>query len=898
MPTSRSSQQARLPRTTILACLMLLATDMATLHAQQYRLLWQAQGLAVGDTTGAQRNPQLAPDGAGGAIVVWEDLRMGVDAGVYASKLLKDGGLPWQSAGVRVAAPGTSLALGGILEDGHGGVFITWSAMAGPNLDILAQRLDIDGLPQWGVDGITVTSAARDQRAPVVASDGTGGIIVAWEDTRSGTSDIRAQRIDPMGRALWSTDGTPVCSAAGNQIAPRIASDGNGGAFVAWTDLATDADILMQRLRSDGTRAWGEDLAVAVFEGRQHSPALTAHAPGSAAVVWLDDRGGRSAVTIQIVDMTAGETFLDGLRLAVSPLAQEGLVVTGDGLGGVLSAWSSRSSDSTAADVYMGRVRSDGSVPGSATQLGEAVCALTGSAQFDVQMLPDGAGGAFAVWQDARPGAGHDIYMSRIASSGSTTLNGWPLNGIKLAGALGKQFAPRMLASSPGSAIVVWLDERAGTGHPTIFAQRVDWCPVLTATTDTLHFGARRVRETALDSVIVRNTGALPLVVTNVRRTVTGNAFQDYEVRLSFPLPCTVPPDSMLTVHVACTPGAAGPRQGVLRINSNAPVDPFDLPLITEGAEARITVPALLVLGPVRVGGMRDTVVTDLISNTGDVDMTITRIDIEGEHAAEFTLPALALPLVLQPGRSVDLRLRAAPAGEGGRNAVLRFASNADDTLKSMAVSVAGGVPRLRTAPLAMHFDPVTIGGAQTLQLAIENSGLVDLEVRGTRIEGGNADQFRLGTLTLGFVVPGESMKVTVTFLPTLVGVQRSTLFVDSDDPSSPASLLIDGNGLMVGLTQPPTIPAAPVLTAYPSPYRASAGAPLTLRVMIERPGSTSIEIVDPAGRIRAHLTVTFSTSGLQTISLPVSRLAPLPPGLYILRLAGTPATAPIILLR
>lgn len=895
VPALRFPHQTRLLRARILVAIALLAFASTLVTAQPARMRWQAQGLPIADTNGVQRNARLATDMLDGAIVVWEDYSAGGSPALHAARILKDGTLPWTPGGVRLAAPTDALTLGGILSDDRGGVVVTWSAMAGPNIDIFAQRLDADGTPLWGAAGVIVCSAARDQVAPVVASDGTGGVIVAWEDRRSGNADIRAQRIDEAGRMLWSTDGNPVTIAAGDQVQPCIASDGFGAAFVAWTDRAIDDDVAMQRILGNGRLSWGEVLQVAVHDERQYAPVLTARTPGTAAICWIDTRGAGPAVTMQIVDTTGGETFLDALRLGVAPVAQDDLVVTADGLGGVLAAWSSKAADSAQTDLYMRRVRADGSVAGSGAQLGETLCALAVSSQRAVQVLPDGAGGGFAVWQDARA-KGDDIYASRFAASGSTTLNGWPLNGIAVSTAAGVQRLPRMIAAGEGAAIVVWEDDRAGKDSTALYAQRIEWAPVLVASTDTLRLGERTTRVEARDSVIIRNTGALPMTVTNVRRTTTGNAFQDFDVQLGFTLPRTVPPDSILTIHVTCTPSAPGMRSAVLRINSNAPVDPFDLPLLATGAQARITVPGLLALGPVRLGTTRDTVVADLVSNSGDTDLIITRIDITGDNAAEFSLPALSLPLVIAPGRSASLRVRAVPEEEGVRQAALRFASNADDTLKSMLLSAAGGLPRLGTAPLALHFDDVTIGGAQTLQPLVENTGLVDLRVRAARIEGADADQFRLGSLDSLVLAPGTSVKLNVTFLPTTPGFKRSTLFVDSDDPASPASLLIDGNALMVSVQAPPHAGIFQLLGAHPSPYRIANGTVLVVTVQVSTPVVTRLQLIDLAGRTLALIDASFPTTGTHLLIVPPEHLSSLSPGTYLLRFDGAPGTLRILI--
>ena len=45
-------------------------------------------------------------------------------------------------------------------------------------------------------------------------SDGAGGAIITWQDSRSGGSDIYAQRIVGSGGVQWTADGVPISTAA------------------------------------------------------------------------------------------------------------------------------------------------------------------------------------------------------------------------------------------------------------------------------------------------------------------------------------------------------------------------------------------------------------------------------------------------------------------------------------------------------------------------------------------------------------------------------------------------------------------------------------------------------------------------------------------------------------
>src|SRR5438874_1919833 len=74
-------------------------------------------------------------------------------------------------------------------------------------------------------------TAANNQYTPAVTGDGAGGAIVTWQDFRSGTPDIYAQRINSSGAVQWTSDGVALCTAASEQSYQTITGDGAGGAI-------------------------------------------------------------------------------------------------------------------------------------------------------------------------------------------------------------------------------------------------------------------------------------------------------------------------------------------------------------------------------------------------------------------------------------------------------------------------------------------------------------------------------------------------------------------------------------------------------------------------------------------------------------------------------------------
>ncbi len=110
--------------------------------------------------------------------------------------------------------------------------------------DIYMQKIDTQtGLPLWldskGVpDGIAVCAIDGDQRNPRAAYDSLGGVIITWEDDRSGTTSVFAHRALVSTGELdtnWPTDGLAVCDLDSECEHVRIAGTADG-AFITWLD--------------------------------------------------------------------------------------------------------------------------------------------------------------------------------------------------------------------------------------------------------------------------------------------------------------------------------------------------------------------------------------------------------------------------------------------------------------------------------------------------------------------------------------------------------------------------------------------------------------------------------------------------------------------------------------
>ncbi|MEO6611997.1 MAG: MopE-related protein [Chitinophagaceae bacterium] len=250
---------------------------------------WTTNGVLVNSIPQGSLYPQIISD-AGGAIICWVDRRnAGTGGDIYAQKLNSTGNEQWTANGLPVCLAIGNQSLPQLTNDGAGGAIITWDedqSAAIPDPNIYAQRVNASGAVQWGANGVGVCLAANAQHFPNLTPDGVGGIVITWQDNRTGIWDICAQRLNASGAALWTINGVVVSNATFVQIFPVIVSAGNNGMIIGWQDLRNDLsgnrhDIFAQRVNLDGTLgneapgdADGDGYTVAQGDCNDNNPAI------------------------------------------------------------------------------------------------------------------------------------------------------------------------------------------------------------------------------------------------------------------------------------------------------------------------------------------------------------------------------------------------------------------------------------------------------------------------------------------------------------------------------------------------------------------------------------------------------------------------------------------------
>ncbi len=365
--------------------------------------------------SGIQAGLRMAADGFGGALFSWTDDR-GASSDIYAQRIDADGSVLWTVDGVAVAATGADAINARIAPDGDGGAVIAWMDQRNGNWDVFCQHLNPNGTNIFVADGVSACSAADDQVNLEIVTDGSEGMIIVWRDFRSGTNyDIYAQRIDYIGNPIWAVDGIPICTVGATAGEAKIVYDGMRGVVIAWYDSrSVTTDMYAQRVGSSGSTEWTVNgIPLTSTMNNVQDPALVSDGLGGAYVVWGDGRNVEWNVYAQRLDIDGNILWTAGGERVCTDMhgqLEPGVVL--DGMGGILIGW--RDARYGIHTLFAQRLDQDG----RAVWAEEGVPAsLSPMSHEELSVITDGEGGMLLTWE-AYSGGYWDAYGQRVERYG------------------------------------------------------------------------------------------------------------------------------------------------------------------------------------------------------------------------------------------------------------------------------------------------------------------------------------------------------------------------------------------------------------------------------------------------------------------------------------------------
>ncbi len=494
----------------------------AELYDSDGNPLWGEEGeggiLVARQAVTRQEDPHVMPTSDGHWILTWIDYRNDFEirdmSDVFMQKLNHaDGSIMWPEGDPDLAGVAVSEVLDTreiavqSFDDGNGGAVSVWVTNRNNNGDIYAMHMMADGTPDpnWTEHGVMVAGGPEDQSSadtPVYTADtdGAGGLIVGWPDTRDPNDDnLYANRINADGELVWGdSSGIAISMAAGDQGKFRMAPDGLGGAYFVWISLDTasvnnDDDIFGQHVQAGGTVDWQEDGEVLVYEHPDSTAwfvpsdvRIVNSAEGEAVIVWVEgprDSDANSNLRTQRLSLDDNNDLVlnwgddgyeyRGVVLCDAEAKQSAVRLSPDGSGGAVYGWrdSRGGNENNTQNAYAQRIDVDGDyVWGD----------QNGVLLSDEPLLQDGVIGrvvgtdACYVWFDFRRGSPGLYYQYLDLATGTAQLEE---DGVQIVfGIDGNAKTPLVVYDRDHAehAWFGWIDGRWGGLGRVPFVQKVD----------------------------------------------------------------------------------------------------------------------------------------------------------------------------------------------------------------------------------------------------------------------------------------------------------------------------------------------------------------------------------------------------------------------------------------
>ncbi|MCP4684310.1 MAG: T9SS type A sorting domain-containing protein [bacterium] len=313
-----------------------------------------------------------------------------------------------------------------------------------------------------------------EQKNPRIAVAGESGFVIAWVDSRDGSSDIYLQRYDIEGAALEANVRVNDDTAGAYQSELALAVDRTGLYSCVWKDYRNseypfDPDLFFQRFDTALSPVGANfDMTGAAPGAFKETPDIALSPWGGGMLVWADYRNSNWDIYAQMITAggaLVGSNFKVNTDVGSAQQHAPRVAVSPEGWFAVTWYDNRRGND----DIYAQRYDSLANPLGNNLKINSDV---TDVRQAFPDVATDGAGHFTVVWVDWRHGAypsNPDIYARKFDTNLVAVTGDMRVNKD---GTVRAQRQPSIAADRRGNVAIIWADSTASSWD--IVGQMID----------------------------------------------------------------------------------------------------------------------------------------------------------------------------------------------------------------------------------------------------------------------------------------------------------------------------------------------------------------------------------------------------------------------------------------
>jgi len=363
--------------------------DGGDLDVQAYRLdaegnqVWGPLGINLSPGNSIyEADPKVTQNSAGDFVFAWPRLNgTAGGSGIVMQVVSPAGDAQLPAGGLLLPTGATGNENNGFCEivpaGDDGSVIISWirDMRTFQSLrHVRAQKFTASGKAVWNGGAPLIISGAISvpiAHHPRLISDGAGGAVSSWHDTRNGNRfDVWVQHIDASGALLFPANGLQASlTATQYHLDPAVAYNADTQEiFLAWNERNSAQSawgIFAQKISADGQRLWGDGGAIIVDVNPVYKLFPRIITAGDGAEVFFLDQPNTPIPGERVLgsrlDASGAPVWAPEPSLIASTVSVKGrLPIARAADGGALLAWEDHREGTT--DVFAQRVNTDGTL--------------------------------------------------------------------------------------------------------------------------------------------------------------------------------------------------------------------------------------------------------------------------------------------------------------------------------------------------------------------------------------------------------------------------------------------------------------------------------------------------------------------------------------------------------
>jgi hypothetical protein len=358
-----------------------------------------------------------------------------------------------------------------IASDGNGNFVVVWDSIVTSVFeDVFARRYTSAGVP-LGPEFRVNTTTGNSQQSASVAATPTGEFVVVWESFFQDGSGmgVFAQRFAASGLTAGGEFRVNT-HTTGYQSIARVATDPAGNFVVAWGGAGPGdtSGVFLRRYNASGTPLGGEFLVNTFTTSRQYPGSVAMDASGNFVVAWKDEGGqdgSSSAVVLRRFNSAGGPLAGEYVVNTYTTGAQFDPDVAYGGNGNFVVVWNSSGQDGNLGTI-VGRLFD----PAGTALTGEFVVnQYTNSYQGSPSVAMDARGSFTVTWRSSfQDGSDLGVYAREYDEAGSPLGAEFRVNTYTTDG----QRVPAVASNLDGDFVVTWESFGQDGSYTGIYAQR------------------------------------------------------------------------------------------------------------------------------------------------------------------------------------------------------------------------------------------------------------------------------------------------------------------------------------------------------------------------------------------------------------------------------------------